>query len=44
MAPAPAGWTAGKAPQAALVWSDWARAPAFSVSQPSAGQVSGFTA
>ena len=43
-APAPAGSTAGNAPQAALVWSDCARAPAFSVSQPSAGQVSGFTA
>ena len=43
-APGPAGTTAGNAPQAALVWSDCARAPAFSVSQASAGQVSGSTA
>ena len=43
-APVPAGVTAGNAPQAALVWSDCARAPAFRVSHASAGQVSGSTA
>ena len=43
-APVPAGTTAGNAPQAALVWSACARAAAFSVSQASAGQVSGSTA
>ena len=40
----PAGITAGNVPQPALPWSDWARAPEFRVSQPSAGQVTGSTA